>query len=158
MVFGQIGGTVCTCPARRSECPTCREAMGSAWNQTTVMGIFFDGIIVRGIGYRRPIANSEIGACKGRGNSIVRGQLFIVAGRDEGGFCWAGVARRLHQAGRRRKRCGCCFATATRSTGDRVYRAAGLVGRRIFCIRYKQIATCQNYSRQTRLTRRCAGE
>ena len=107
-------------------------------------GDFFDGIIVRGIGCRRPIANSEIGACKGRGNSIVRGQLFIVAGRVEGGICWAGIARRLHQAGRRRKRCGCCLATATGSTGDRVYRAAGLDGLRIFCIRYKQIATCQN--------------
>ena len=144
MVFGQIGGTVCTLSRTKKRMPYMPVSDGLGVESDHCDGDFFDGIIVRGIGCRRPIANSEIGVCKGRGNSIVRGQLFIVAGRDEGGFCWAGVARRLHQAGRRRKRCGCCFATATRSTGDRVYRAAGLVGRRIFCIRYKQIATCQN--------------
>ena len=66
-------------------------------------GNFFDEIIVRAIGCMRLIATSEIGVYNGWGNSIGRGQMFIVAGRGEGGSWWAGNARRLHQTERSRK-------------------------------------------------------
>ena len=131
-------------PSTKKRMPYTLGSDGTGVESDRCDGNFFDGIIVRAIGCMRLIATSEIGVYDGRGNSIGRGQLFIVAGRGQGGIWWAGVARRLHQAGRSRKWCDCCFPKATRSTGHRVYRAAGLVGCRIFYIRYKQIPTGQN--------------